>query len=76
MTKAILNIWNTINKVLTVLNSFLLGILFQIGIPEQNKLGKKVKVPLVANIVLLVVLVTLLTLAIRYYARPGAPALS
>lgn len=73
MTKIILDIWSAINKGLTVLNSFIMIILFQVTIPEKDRKGKEVKVPIAANIILLIVLVTLLTLAIRYYSRPGTP---
>ncbi|HEY3402294.1 MAG TPA: hypothetical protein VGK59_02840 [Ohtaekwangia sp.] len=76
MTKAILNIWSVINKILTIINSFLLAVLFSSGIPEKNRKGKEIRIPLVANIILLIVLVAIFTLAIRYYGRSHAPQLS
>jgi len=75
MTKAIRNIWGVINKVLTIINSFLLAVIFSSTMPEQTRKGKEIKIPLAANIILLIVLVTLFTLAMRYYGH-STPELS
>ena len=69
MTKAIKNAWEVLNKVLTHINNFFLAILFNMAIPQSDRKGKEIKIPLAANIILLVVLVTILTLAIRYYSH-------
>lgn len=54
----------TINKVLTIINGFIFGLLIQFS-PLHNKKGKARKIPLIANSALLAVLVGVLIAAIR-----------
>jgi hypothetical protein len=60
-------IWNFINKGLTLINLFLLGILMS-GLPLGEH-PKAKKIPLVANIILLIVLVSVLYLFMANASR-------
>lgn len=54
MTLDIRNIWNSVNKVLTVINVLLLGLILMS--PFDFKKAKETKIPVVFNILLLAIL--------------------
>lgn len=67
-------IWDFINKGLTMINLFLFGILAS-GLPLGEHSNKK-KIPLVANIILLVVLISVLYLYLSHASRERAGVMS
>lgn len=68
MAIAFREIWQLINKVISFMNGFLFGLLCQFS-PIHDKNGKTKKIPLVANVILLGVLIFILTILIRYYLQ-------
>ena len=66
MTIKIRQIWDAINNVLTNINIFLLMILLLGGKPKKDR-----KIPFVANIALLLILVSVLVYTIRSYSNSG-----
>ncbi|GHM98575.1 hypothetical protein WSM22_00650 [Cytophagales bacterium WSM2-2] len=56
MTIDIRQIWNTLNRVLSIINGFLFGILGGM-LPFYVKKGEPLKIPLTANVILLAVLI-------------------
>ena len=68
MTKQLGKIWTVISKVLTLINLFLLSILMGGGWPFVRG-NKPVAIPLWANLILLVVLVSILSLYIIHATK-------
>ncbi len=61
-------VWNAINKGLTYINVFFVMVLFQAGIPKKYE---NRKIPLVANIILLLIFVFVLIYWIYSYSNHG-----
>lgn len=71
MTKQIIKIWDSINRVLTIINIYLFVIItFS---PVSMKKVRERRIPLVANIILLLFLsLTLISAIYAFYARRSA----
>jgi hypothetical protein len=82
--KAMLKIWEPVNKVLTFLNLFLLNVLAMLFVApgnlgrEENKEGALPRIPLAANLALLAAIILLLAFLLHVYGldrvTPPAPA--
>jgi hypothetical protein len=71
MTRDLLKIFVSINRVLTTINGFFFGILIQFS-PIHSRKGKALRIPLPVNVVLLAALVVVLILLFRSFGLSHA----